>query len=170
MGGSLGEPWNFTTDKWSLHTSLWEQETKNYKHIHQLPYFQNNLLYVSRQENSMQLQSLFCHLRLSFLGTILDLWFFHNWRDAGTEGYLLDFYTSWFLYKVGPKEGTFSAHPRIDPVTGQMYFFSGMFFQVHINQKRWCNQPLPNNLLTQFQCSQRGKRIFAASCLWRPPR
>ena len=39
-----------------------------------LPYFQNNLLYVCRQENSMQLQSLFCHLRLSFLGTILDLW------------------------------------------------------------------------------------------------
>ena len=35
---------------------------------------QNNLLYVCRQENSMQLQSLFCHLRLSFLGTILDLW------------------------------------------------------------------------------------------------
>ena len=31
------------------------------------------------------------------------------------------------LHKVGPKEGTFSAHPRIDPVTGQMYFFSGMF-------------------------------------------
>ena len=39
-----------------------------------LPYLQNNLLYVCRQENSMQLQSLFCRLRLSFLGTILDLW------------------------------------------------------------------------------------------------
>ena len=39
-----------------------------------MPYLQNNLLSVSRQENSMQLQSLFCHLRLSFLGTILDLW------------------------------------------------------------------------------------------------
>ena len=35
---------------------------------------QNNLLYVLRLENSMQLRSLFCHLRLSFLGTILDLW------------------------------------------------------------------------------------------------
>ena len=34
------------------------------------------------------------------------------------------------LHKVGPKEGTFSAHPRIDPVTGQMYFFSGMLVQV----------------------------------------
>jgi len=26
--------------------------------------------------------------------------------------------------KVGPKEGTFSAHPRIDPATNQLYFFS----------------------------------------------
>ena len=29
------------------------------------------------------------------------------------------------IAKVGPKEGTFSAHPRIDPTTNQMYFFSG---------------------------------------------
>jgi len=43
---------------------------------------------------------------------------------------------SWYLYKVGPKEGTFSAHPRIDPVTGQMYFFSGMLVQVLLYQTR----------------------------------
>ena len=40
------------------------------------------------------------------------------------------------LCKVGPKEGTFSAHPRIDPVTGQMYFFSGMFVQVLLYETR----------------------------------
>ena len=88
---------------------------------------QNNLLYVCRQENSMQLQSLFCHLRLSFLGTILDLWGLPLLEGCWNRRLSFTFYTSWYLYKVGPKEGTFSAHPRIDPVTGQMYFFSGMF-------------------------------------------
>ena len=88
--------------------------------------------YVSRQESSMQLRSLFCHLRLSFLGTILDLWGLPQLEGCWNRRLSFTFYTSWYLYKVGPKEGTFSAHPRIDPVTGQMYFFSGMFVQVHV--------------------------------------
>ena len=81
--------------------------------------------YVCRVENCLLPPRRSCHLRLSFRGRGFDPLDSPPWGGCWSRRWQMLMWCYLTISKVGPKEGTFSAHPRIDPTTNQMYFFSG---------------------------------------------